>query len=117
MRDGRISAGGSKKYGNSSRLNIKFKNSEIIYDGGPLYLGDVTFENCILKFGNDAVSQRAVANQGGWRQARHARLGAVNSAGRLRHTGMLKHIRCGTPDRDWGFSLPDTVAWRVEKCC
>src|SRR2546430_5859232 len=26
-------------------LNIKFKNSQIIYSGGPLYLGDVTFEN------------------------------------------------------------------------
>jgi len=25
-------------------------------------------------------------------------------------------IRCGTPDCDWGFCLPDLAAWRVEKC-
>jgi len=25
-------------------------------------------------------------------------------------------IRCGTPDCDWGFPLPDMAAWRVERC-
>lgn len=42
-------------------LNIKFKNSQIIYNGGPLYLGDVTFENCQLQFGSDTESQKVLA--------------------------------------------------------
>ena len=42
-------------------LNIKFKNSKIIYNGGPLYLGDVTFENCQFQFGNDPESQRVLS--------------------------------------------------------
>lgn len=42
-------------------LNIRFADSEIIYQGGPLYLGNVTFENCQLKFGNDAVSQSVLS--------------------------------------------------------
>jgi len=42
-------------------LNIKFKNSKIIYNGGPLYLGDVTFENCLFQFGSDAESQKVLA--------------------------------------------------------
>lgn len=42
-------------------LNIKFKNSQIIYSGGPLYLGDVTFENCQFQFGSDAESQKVLA--------------------------------------------------------
>jgi len=25
-------------------------------------------------------------------------------------------IRCGTPDCDWGFPLPDLAPWRVETC-
>jgi hypothetical protein len=25
-------------------------------------------------------------------------------------------IRCGTPDCDWDFPLPDLASWRVEKC-
>jgi hypothetical protein len=25
-------------------------------------------------------------------------------------------IRCGTPDCDWGFRLPDMSAWRIERC-
>ncbi len=25
-------------------------------------------------------------------------------------------IRCGTPECDWGFPLPDLAPWRVEKC-
>jgi len=25
-------------------------------------------------------------------------------------------IRCGTPDCDWGFPLPDLAPWRVEMC-
>src|SRR6267143_2440748 len=42
-------------------LNIKFKNSQIIYSGGPLYLGDVTFENCQFQFGSDTESQKVLA--------------------------------------------------------
>lgn len=42
-------------------LNIKFKNSRIIYNGGPLYLGDVSFENCQFEFGIDPQSQNALA--------------------------------------------------------
>src|SRR5579859_57767 len=42
-------------------LNIKFKNSQIIYNGGPLYLGDVAFENCQLQVGSDPESQKALA--------------------------------------------------------
>jgi hypothetical protein len=25
-------------------------------------------------------------------------------------------LRCGTPDCDWGFPLPDLALWRVEMC-
>jgi len=25
-------------------------------------------------------------------------------------------IRCGTPDCDWGFRLPDMAPWRMERC-
>jgi|SRR5882724_7544604 len=42
-------------------LKIKFKDSKIIYSGGPLYLGDVTFENCLFQFGSDADSQKVLA--------------------------------------------------------
>jgi hypothetical protein len=42
-------------------LNIKFKNSQIIYSGGPLYLGDVTFENCQFQFGSGTESQKVLA--------------------------------------------------------
>jgi hypothetical protein len=42
-------------------LNIKFKNSQIIYNGGPLYLGDVAFENCQFQFGSDPESQKVSA--------------------------------------------------------
>jgi hypothetical protein len=42
-------------------LNIKFKNSQIIYSGGPLYLGDVSFENCQFQFGSDPESQKVSA--------------------------------------------------------
>ena len=26
------------------------------------------------------------------------------------------YIRCGTPDCDWGFSLPDVSTERIERC-
>jgi len=42
-------------------LKIKFKNSRIIYAGGPLYLGDATFENCQFQFGTDSESQKVLA--------------------------------------------------------
>src|SRR6266404_888507 len=42
-------------------LKIKFKNSQIIYSSGPLYLGDVIFENCQFQFGSDAESQKVLA--------------------------------------------------------
>ncbi len=42
-------------------LNIKFKNSQIIYRGGLLYLGDVTFENCQFQFGTDTESKKVLA--------------------------------------------------------
>lgn len=42
-------------------LNVKFKNSQISYSGGPLYLGDVTFENCQFQFGSDPESQTVLA--------------------------------------------------------
>jgi hypothetical protein len=41
-------------------LKIKFMNSQVIYDGGPLYLGDVTFENCQFHFGSDTESQKVL---------------------------------------------------------
>jgi hypothetical protein len=41
-------------------LNIKFKNSQIIYNGGPLYLGDVAFENCQFQVGSDPESQKVL---------------------------------------------------------
>ena len=42
-------------------LKIKFKNSQIIYGGGPLYLADVIFENCQFQFGSDPESQKVLA--------------------------------------------------------
>lgn len=42
-------------------LNVVFQSSLIIYDGGPLYLGDVTFQNCDFQFGNDPESQKVLA--------------------------------------------------------
>lgn len=53
--------GASQKLDSIVWLNIKFKHSRIIYNGGPLYLGDVTFENCLFKFENDPVSQSVLA--------------------------------------------------------
>lgn len=53
--------GASQKLDSIVWLNIKFKNSRIIYNGGPLYLGDVTFENCQFQFGNDLESQRVLS--------------------------------------------------------
>jgi len=29
---------------------------------------------------------------------------------------VLGHIRCGTPDCDWGFALPDTSEARMNEC-
>ena len=51
----------AQKLGAIVWLNIKFKNSQIIYNGGPLYLGDVTFENCQFQFGIDPESQKVLA--------------------------------------------------------
>jgi hypothetical protein len=42
-------------------LNISFKDSVIHYDGGPLYLGNVTFENCRFEFGADTTSQKVLS--------------------------------------------------------
>ncbi len=42
-------------------FNVKFKDSQIIYAGEPLYLGDVTFENCQFQFGSDTESQKVLA--------------------------------------------------------
>ena len=42
-------------------MDIKFQNSRIIYDGGPLYLGNVAFENCQFQFGSDPESQKVLA--------------------------------------------------------
>jgi hypothetical protein len=25
-------------------------------------------------------------------------------------------IRCGTPDCDWAFKMPDLSGWRIKKC-
>lgn len=42
-------------------LNVRFVGSIILYNGGPLYLGNVTFENCRFQFGSDAESQKVLA--------------------------------------------------------
>ena len=42
-------------------LKVKFVNSEIIYNGSPLYLGDVIFENCRFTFRDDPESQKTLA--------------------------------------------------------
>jgi len=39
----------------------EFVGSTIEYDGGPLYLADVTFTNCTFKFGDNPQSKRALA--------------------------------------------------------
>jgi len=54
--------GTSQKLDSIVWLNIKFKNSKIIYDGGPLYLREVTFENCQFQIGNDPESQKVLAH-------------------------------------------------------
>jgi hypothetical protein len=56
-----IFEGGEQKLDSIVWLKMKFKNTQIIYGGGPLYLGDVTFENCQFEFGNDPESQRVLA--------------------------------------------------------
>jgi hypothetical protein len=38
-----------------------FFEQGIIYSGGPLYLGDVTFENCQFQFGSGTESQKVLA--------------------------------------------------------
>jgi hypothetical protein len=38
-------------------VNVGFKNVVVKYNGGPLYLGNVTFKDCTFEFGNDNVSQ------------------------------------------------------------
>jgi hypothetical protein len=53
--------GASQKLDAIVWLKIKFKNSQILYAGGPLYLGGVTFENCQFQFGSDPESQRVLA--------------------------------------------------------
>lgn len=53
--------GAIQKLDSIAWLNIKFKGSQIIYAGGPLYLGNVTFENCQFQFGSDPESQRVLA--------------------------------------------------------
>jgi|SRR5580692_11656 hypothetical protein len=42
-------------------LRIVFQSSVIIYNGGPLYLGDVSFRDCDFQFGNDPESQKVLA--------------------------------------------------------
>jgi hypothetical protein len=38
-------------------IHTIFENSDVRYEGGPLYLADVTFKNCTFSFGKDAQSQ------------------------------------------------------------
>jgi hypothetical protein len=52
--------GTSQKLDGIVWLKVKFKNSRITYTGGPLYLGDVTFENCQFQFGSDPESQKVL---------------------------------------------------------
>lgn len=42
-------------------LNVEFVNSTIKYNGGPLYLENVTFQSCKLNFGTDENSKKALA--------------------------------------------------------
>jgi hypothetical protein len=42
-------------------LNVNFEGSKIIYHGGPLYLGDVTFKNCLFEFGEDEISRKVLS--------------------------------------------------------
>jgi len=53
--------GATQKLDSIAWLNVKFKNSQITYAGGPLYLGNVTFENCQFQFGRDPESQKVLA--------------------------------------------------------
>jgi hypothetical protein len=41
-------------------LNVKFRGSEITYNGGPLYLGNVTLENCQFRSGTNPESQKVI---------------------------------------------------------
>ncbi len=42
-------------------LSVNFEGSRIIYHGGPLYLGDVTFKNCLFEFANDEMSRNVLS--------------------------------------------------------
>lgn len=42
-------------------INNQFVGSKIEYNGGPLYLADVTFENCRFDFGTDSRSKMALS--------------------------------------------------------
>lgn len=42
-------------------IHTTFENSVIVYNGGPLYLADVTFKNCTFDFGNDSQSREVKA--------------------------------------------------------
>ena len=42
-------------------INVNFSGSDIEYNGGPLYLADVKFENCKFNFGSDPNSKAALA--------------------------------------------------------
>jgi len=53
-------AGASQKLDSIVWVNIKFKTSRIIYSGGPLYLGETSFENCLFEFGSDPASQKVL---------------------------------------------------------
>jgi hypothetical protein len=41
-------------------LDIEFRGSRIVYEGGPLYLGKVKFVNCQFVFGDDPESKRVL---------------------------------------------------------
>jgi hypothetical protein len=42
-------------------INVDFSGSVVEYDGGPLYLADVSFTNCTFKFGSDPRSKLALS--------------------------------------------------------
>jgi hypothetical protein len=42
-------------------INDNFHGSVIEYNGGPLYLADVSFDDCTFKFGNDSNSKAALS--------------------------------------------------------
>ena len=42
-------------------LKVRFENCRVLYNGGPVYLGEVSFQNCQFEAGDDPESQMLLA--------------------------------------------------------